>query len=242
MKYILILLIIIHSILSTTTYSQTSEYGNLEVYSRETSFSSFGYFSGSFPLSTNVGSRRIDMRGVNYTHYYELAKIGSIVPTSQFEINFILKGAFKIGGAVGEKEIDDSIGTYPVSTIKYYMVNADFFTLSFQPEATYVFNDGYALTLFLGIDLINVGGSGAILEGGVFSKHTIASINLVPLCFRPGIYFDFGRSALGIAGQINTLNIFEYRILSNDLYSGINGAQTFDVFIRKFEFQLLYTF
>jgi hypothetical protein len=242
MKYIFVLLPVILSILSTTTYSQTSEYGNLEIYSRETSFSSFGYFSGSFPLTTSEGSGRIDLRGVNYTQYYDITKIASIVPTSQFEINFLLKGAFKIGGAIGEKEIDNSKGTYPNNSIKYYMINADFFTLSFQPEATYVFNDGYALTLFLGFDLINVGGSGAILEGGVFSKHSIASINLIPLSFRPGIYFDFGRSALGIAGQINTSNIFEYRILSNELYSGINGAQTLDAFIRKFEFQLLYTF
>ena len=122
------------------------------------------------------------------------------------------------------------------------MVTADFFTLSFQPEITYVFNDGYAATVFLGFDFINVGGSASILESGDIKKHTIGVINVVPLGFRPGAYFDFGRSALGISFFINSRNLLEYRILSKDIYPGLSGVQSSEAFVRRFEFQILYTF
>jgi len=242
MRYLVIFLVAVIHFFTSSTYSQTSEYGNLEVYSRETVFSTFGYFSGSFPLSEYVGGERIDMNGLNYTNYYDLVNISTLVPSNDLEIRFVLKGAFKIGGAMGEKTIDNSLGLYPSEVVKYYMINVDLFTLSFQPEITYIFKDGYALTLFMGLDILNLGGNVAILEEGVLSKHTVASINAAPLCFRPGLLFDFGRSAVGIAGQFNSNNIFEYRVLGTELYPGKNGAKSFDAFIRKFEFQIIYTF
>ncbi len=242
MRYFIIILLVTFHFFSALLYSQTSEYGNLEVYSRETVFSTFGYFSGSFPLSEYVGGERIDIHGLNYTNYYDISNIGRFVPSNELEIRLLLKGAFKIGGGLGETTIDNSSGLYPSEQVKYYMINIDLFTLSFQPEITYVFKDGYALTLFMGLDIINCGGNVALLEEGVLSKHTVASINIVPLCFRPGIFFDFGRSVIGIAGQINTTNIFEYRVLGKELYPGMTGAKSFDAFIRKFEFQIIYTF
>lgn len=242
MRYIIILLVVVFHFSNSSTYSQTSEYGNLEVYSRETVFSTFGYFSGSFPLSEYVGGERLDINGINYTNYYDLSRIGRFVPSNELEIRFSLKGAFKIGGGVGEKVINNSSGSYPSENLKYYMVNIDLFTLSFQPEITYVFKDGYALTFFMNFDLINLGGNVALLEDGVLSKHTVASVNIAPICYRPGLLFDLGRSAIGIAGQFNASNLFEYRILGKELYPGISGAKTFDTFIRKFEFQIIYTF
>jgi len=242
MRYLVIFIVVALHFFSSSVFSQTSEYGNLEVYSRETVFSAFGYFSGSFPLSEYVGGERIDMNGLNYTNYYDISKISTMVPTSEIEIRFLLKGAFKIGAAMGENTIDNSSGLYPSEIVKYYMINLDLFTLSFQPEITYIFKDGYALTLFMGLDILNLGGNIAVLEKGVISKHTVASINAAPLCFRPGLFFDFGRSAVGIAGQLNATNIFEYRVLGKELYPGKNGAKSFDAFIRKFEFQIIYTF
>lgn len=221
---------------------QTSEYGNLEIYDRETSFSAFSYLSASFPLSNHLGSDRISINGISYSHIYDLAKISNIVPTSQLAINFLLKGIFKMGGGFGSIYNTDLLGLYPNQEIKYYMVTADFFTLSFQPEITYVFNDGYAATVFLGFDFINVGGSASILESGDIKKHTIGVINVVPLGFRPGAYFDFGRSALGISFFINSRNLLEYRILSKDIYPGLSGVQSSEAFVRRFEFQILYTF
>jgi hypothetical protein len=242
MRYLVIFPVVALHFFSSSVFSQTSEYGNLEVYSRETVFSAFGYFSGSFPLSEYVGGQRIDMNGLNYTNYYDISKISTMVPTNELEIRFLLKGAFKIGGAMGEKIIDNSLGLYPSEVVKYYMINIDFFTLSFQPEVTYIFKDGYALTLFMGLDILNVGGNIAFLEEGILAKHTVASINAAPLCFRPGLFFDFGRSAVGIVGQLNATNIFEYRVLGKELYPGKNGAKSFDAFVRKFEFQIIYTF
>jgi hypothetical protein len=243
MKNNFLLTITIILCFTSILYGQISEYGNLEIYSRETSFSTFGYFSGSFPLSGKIGGERIDMNGVNFSHFYEIANIGSIVATSDLDISILLKGAYKIGGAVGEKTINNTNEIYPTENIKYYMINLDLFTMSFQPEMTYIFDNGYALTVFLGLDFFNAGGNIAILEQDNISKEYIVSaINLIPLTFRPGIYLDFGRSAFGISGQINTTNIFEYRILDKDLYSGMNGSQSLDAFFRKFELQILYTF
>lgn len=241
MKAVLIFIIIILAI-NFRANPQTSEYGNWEVYDRETSFSSFSYLSASFPLSSYLGSERISINGLSYSHTYDLAKISSFVPASELAINFLLKGVFKLGGGFGSMNNPDSLVLYPNQEIKYYMITADFFTLSFQPEITYVFNDGYAATVFFGFDFINVGGSAAILESGDIKKHTIGVINIVPLGFRPGAYFDFGRSALGISFYINSTNLFEYRILSKDIYPGLGGVQSSDAFVRRFEFQILYTF
>lgn len=242
MKNIIILISVSILLINSGIQSQTSEYGNLEIYDRETSFSAFSYFSGSFPLSSHIPNQRMSVNGMTYSHIYDVARIGSLVPSSQIEINFMLKGIFKIGGGFGTSNLYDSLALYPNQSIKYYMLNVDFFTLSFQPEITYVFNDGYATTLYLGLDFLNIGGSGAILESGDLKKHTVGVINVVPLGFRPGAYFDFGRSALGISFYINSTNFFEYRILSKDIYPGISGAQSSEAFVRRFEFQILYTF
>lgn len=241
MRYIITLIAVLLNA-NLSLFSQTSEYGNLEIYSRETSFSAFGYFFGSFPVSDFIGGERIDFNGVNYTNYYDLARISEYNVSNQLEFRFLFKGAFKIGGAYGNLSINNSAELYPKENLKYYMINLDLFSLSFQPEITYVFKHGSALTFFFGMDLLNVGGNGAILEKGEIAKHTVASLNIIPLCFRPGLHFDFGRSSLGIAGQINSNNILEYRVLSKDLYPGKNGADSFETFIRKFEFQILYTF
>lgn len=241
MKAVLTITIII-LVINFNANPQTSEYGNLEIYDRETSFSAFSYLSASFPLSSYLGNERISINGLSYSHIYDLAKISSLAPTSQIAIDFLLKGVFKLGGGFGSMNNPDSLVLYPNREIKYYMLTADFFTLSFQPEITYVFNDGYAATIFFGFDLVNVGGSAAILESGDIKKHTIGVINAVPLGFRPGAYFDFGRSALGISFYINSTNLFEYRILSKDIYPGLSGVQSSEAFVRRFEFQLLYTF
>jgi len=113
MRYLVIFIVVALHFFSSSVFSQTSEYGNLEVYSRETVFSAFGYFSGSFPLSEYVGGERIDMNGLDYTNYYDISKISTMVPTSEIEIRFLLKGAFKIGAAMGENTIDNSSGLYP---------------------------------------------------------------------------------------------------------------------------------
>lgn len=242
MKVVLIIISACLLLINFEVRSQTSEYGNLEIYDRETSFSAFSYFTGSFPLANYLGNERISMKGMTYSHIYDLAKISSIVANSQLEINFILKGIFKLGCGFGSSNLNDSLNIYPAQEIKYYMLNIDFFTLSFQPEITYVFNNGYAATLYCGLDFINIGGNGAILESGDIKKHTIGVINVSPLGFRPGGYFDFGRSALGISFYINATNFFEYRILSKDLYQGKIGVQSGEAFVKRFEFQILYTF
>lgn len=241
MRYIITIIAVLLNI-NLSLFSQTSEYGNLELYSRETVFSAFGYFSGSFPVSDFVGGERIDFNGINYTNYYDLARIVNYNASSQLEIRVLLKGAFKIGGAYGKLSINNSAELYPKENLKYYMINLDLFGLSFQPEITYVLEHGSALTIFCGVDLINIGGNTAILEKGIIAKHTVASLNIVPICFRPGLLFDFGRSSLGIAGQINSKNILEYRFLSKYLYPGKNGVDSFGAFIRKFEFQIIYSF
>lgn len=178
--------------LSTIVYAQIPGYGNLEVYTREAYLSSVGYFSGSFQLPEYLNEERIDFNGMNFTHQYDLANLGNINLNDRTELRFMLEGLIKIGAAIGERNIQDTLQLYPSSNVKYYLLNIDLFTLSITPEFTYIFDDGYAIVAQLGIDLVNVGGSAAILDKGSIDKHTVGVVNIIPLAFRPGIFLTSG--------------------------------------------------
>lgn len=228
--------------LSNLIYAQTPGYGNLEVYTREAYLSSIGYFSGSFQLPDNLNEERIDFNGMNFTHQYDLATLGNVNFNDRTELRFMLEGIFKVGAAIGDKNIHDSLQLYPSSNVKYYLLNIDFFTLSITPEFTYIFDDGYAVVAQLGIDLVNFGGSAAILDKGSIAKHTVGVVNIIPLAFRPGVFFDFGRAGVGLGAYINTVNILSYRINMADLYPDGRGFYSLDSFFKRVELQIIFTF
>lgn len=229
-------------ILSTLSYSQTPSYGNLEIYTREVNLSSIGYFSGSFQLPDFLNRDRIDFNGLNYTYQYDVSNLGNVALTNNSELRVMLEGIFKVGAAIGEKSVHGTDDFYPSSNIKYYLANLDLFTLSVTPKYTVILDNGYAVCAYLGIDIINLGGSLAVLDQGVIDKHTVGVANIVPLTFRPAVFFDFGRSGVGIGAYINAVNILNYRVSMSHLYPDERGLYSFDSFFRKFEFQLIFTF
>lgn len=222
--------------------AQTPAYGNLEIFTREAYISSFGYFSGSFELPDFYNRDRLSFNGVNFTHQYDMANLGNVNINDRAEVRFMLEGLFKIGGAIGEKSLVLFEEFYPSAKIKYYLLNLDVFTMSVTPEFTYILDNGYAVTVHLGIDLLNIGGSLAILDQGKIDKHTVGLANFIPLTFRPAVFFDFGRSGVGFGALINVVNILNYRVSMYSLYPEERGLYAFDSFFRKFEFQLIFTF
>lgn len=222
---------------------QTSEYGNLKIYTREAYLSSLGYYSGSHLLPAQLNPSRLDYSGIGYTNDYDILNIGNIVLNNFSEIRFTLDGIFRIGFGFAKINLDSLNEFFPEKQIQYYQLNLDLFTLSLNPEYTLIFKHGYAITTHFGIDLINVGGNISVLQNGNLLKHSVAQMNLVPLAFRPAIYFDFGNSGLGIGAYINPLNILSFRYSSKDLYPEDKiGIKTFDDFFRRYEFQIIFTF
>ncbi len=230
------------AVFSGLNQAQTPAYGNLEIFTREAYLSSFGYFSGSFELPDFYNRDRINFSGINFTHQYDMANLGNVNIDDRTEIRFMLEGILKIGGAIGEKSVVHFEEFYPTNKLKYYLLNLDVFTMSVTPEFTYILDNGYAITVHLGIDLLNIGGSLAILDKGKMDKHTVGIANFIPLTFRPAVFFDFGRSGLGLGAHINTVNILNYRVSMYSLYPEERGFYSFDSFFRKFEFQIIFTF
>ncbi|AFH48679.1 Hypothetical protein IALB_0967 [Ignavibacterium album JCM 16511] len=224
--------------------AQTSEYGNLKIYTREAYLSSFGYYSGSHKLPTGIAPSRFDYHGIAYTKDYDISNIGNILINNYSEIRFTLDGIFRFGLAMGTAVLSsEGELPFPQNEIKYYEVNMDFFTISLNPEYTIILRDGYAITAHFGIDLINIGGTASIPDKGDLLKYSVGQFNLIPLAFRPAIYFDFGNSGLGIGAYINPSNILSFRYTSEDLYPDDKwGIKTFDNFFKRYEFQIIFTF
>lgn len=244
MKTILIFIVLDVLIINFTENAQTSEYGNLKIYTREAYLSSFGYSSGSHKMPEGVTPSRLDYNGISYTTDYDISNIGNIPINNFSEIRFTLDGIFRLGIAMGSSLISSEEELlYPKTEVRYYRVDIDFFSLSLNPEYTIILKDGYAVTAHFGVDLVNIGGTVSILDKGNLLDHSIGQFNLVPLAFRPAVYFDFGNSGLGIGAYLNPTNILSFRYTSEKLYPDDKwGVKTFDNFFRRYEFQIIFTF
>lgn len=229
--------------LTVISFPQTSEYGNIKIYTREPHLSSFGYYTGSHRLPSFTGNSRLDYNGISYTSDYDLTNIGNIVFGNNSEFRVTLDGIFRIGIGLGNTSLIDSLGKFPDNNVKYYQASIDFFTLKLNPEYTLIFKHGYSVTIYFGIDLINIGVTGSFLDGGEVIKHSVAQANILPIAFRPGVFFDFGNSGLGIGAYINPTNILAFRYTSEELYPDDKwGFKSFDNFFKRYEFQIIFTF
>ena len=223
-------------------FAQTSPDGEIEIYTRETHLSSINYFSSSFELPSIINSDRFYLYGLSYNYDYDIANLGNISIGTEDEFRFTLKGTFRIGASIGKKTLQDSRGLYPSNNLKYYGITADFFSIAVCPQYTHILQDGYSFTIELGIGLLNIGGDALILEGGSLQKHAIGIIKVVPFVFKPAVFFDFGRSGVGIGGYINPLDIFNILISSDELYEGKRGISSGNSFYKRFELQIIFTF
>jgi len=224
------------------SYPQTSEAGNYELFTREILNSSFGYLNCRINLPLEYGGSSLSSTGISYTHFYEMSKIGSIPVDNDNEIGFYLNGEFKLGFGAGKKIL---IPGFPVSSsyVKFYSATADFFSLYLTPEYTTVMQNGHAFTFQLGINLLNIGGTVAMPEHGVVSRHLLGTINLVPLGFAPSVFFDFGRSGLGLRAYFNLTDFLSYNIARTTIYGDeFKGIKSFDSVINRSDFQIVFVF
>lgn len=240
MKRKLFTIIIVFSF--TIIYAQTSSDGEIELYSRESSKSSIGYYTSSFEMPAEFNGERFSFSGVAYSHNYDMANLGNISIGNDDEIRFKLEGTFRIGASIGDKNIDSTMNLYPTNNLKYYGISIDAFSLTVQSQYTHIFDDGYALNVEFGIGLINIGGDGYMLDGGNLLEHSVGIIKVIPLVFKPSVFFDFGRSGIGIGCYINPVDIFNILISSSNLYKGQRGVKTTSAFHKRFEFQIIFTF
>ena len=245
-KYLLLLITILFFNFPKNILAQTSEIENYQVYTRETGCSSLGYMRLKFDLPTL--NETIVNNGVSYNHYYDISSIGSVPINDNNQFSIYLTGAFKIGAATGNQN-DTSF-----KTSGYYAFMVDFYSMSVVPEYTYVMSNGYALTAKIGFNLVNVGMSCAFAKSGAFNQNFIASANFIPLAFSPSFFIDFGRTGLGISFYINPLNILAYNYVPSSSFTdksgnqqyyfdqSLKGLKTFSSAIKRYDFQLMFTF
>lgn len=219
-------------------YSQTSVLDKYEYYTRETSSSAFGYYI----TSINLLKTDLKQNGFRYTRNYLLFKIASFPINSNNQINIMMDGSFRIGATVGETSVTNPPENFP-NLLKYYTVSADLFSMSIVPDYTYVFKSGFAITAKFGFNFFNVGGSLSLLDKGKFEENAIIVIKVVPMAFNPTLYFDFGRSGLGVGFYLNPSNLFSYVIAPKNLYADTDlGIQFWDHIVEEYEFQILFNF
>jgi hypothetical protein len=179
---------------------------------------------------------------MSYNHFYDITNLGSIPIEYEHQVSFYLTGAFRLAAATGTASLNQSMPDLDSNNPKFYSASMDIFSLYVVPEYTYVIKRGYAVTVKLGINLINVGGSVAFPEHGNIRNHLFGTINLLPLGFTPAVFFDFGRSGLGILAHINPSNFLSYNFAPRILYGDERGVTGLNSFIRRYDFEIIFTF
>ncbi len=216
--------------------AQTSVFDKYVYYTNEVNKDMFGYLNTSLYL----GGKELKQKGIRYQRNYLLSKIAAIPVHNSHQINILLDGSFRLGLGVGTETFNSPPAHFPKRT-KFYVGNIDFFSMNITPEYTYVFKNGFAITTRLGLNILNIGATLAMSEGGSLKDNAIGSVNLIPLAFNPSIYFDFGKSGLGFGLYSNPSNLLSYVYAPKGLYSDENvGIQMWDSIIEKFEIQFIF--
>jgi len=224
------------------TFSQTSQLGEYEIYSRETSRTGLGYLTLQFNLTESLGDQFIIARGVSFTQNYDVATFVNEALGKNSQFKLFIEGNFNIGVALGEKTLPSSQNIYPSSTLKYYVGTIEAFALYLVPEFSQIIGHGNALTFTFGIALLNLGGTFAYLDGGELEKHSVGTVNIIPFVLKPTIIYDFGTSGIGIQGYINPFNFLSYNYGSSELYPNTNGIKSKNSFFKQYEIRFIFAY
>ena len=247
MKYFtikgIVFIISILFIINSPNFSQTSALGNYRIYTRDASNSAIGYLTTQFTLPDYRGATGFKQHGIMYLHHYQIANLGSININSNNEINFSLRGAFRIGFGMGSDSTKTYSSYYPKTQAKYYSATIDLYSMGIATDYTFILSNGYAIVPRFQIGLIDIGGTVGILNHGVFNQNGFGVITLLPLSFKPSIYIDLGRTSIGIAFLINPYNLIDYRVVPHGLFKDEdNGIQFNDSIAKRYAFQILFNF
>ena len=228
---------------SLSLFAQTGPSGNLEIYSRERSAASVGYLKTSFVVPQGLTTRTVKQDGFIYTRSYGVGKIGEIVLGQNHQFVFTLEGCSRLGLGTGTVPDSAFAATGGSLNRQVYVGMVDAFALDFAPEYTFIFGNGYALTLKCNFGLINVGMTAALLEKGQFNTSGNLIADLVPLSFEPSLTLDLGRSGFGVRTHFNKSSLLAYRFVNPPNYGQHEeGLTTTDSTFGRFWVQAMFTF
>jgi hypothetical protein len=235
-------IIFLSFIVFNSGFSQTKSYGNYEVYSYEASRNGISYFTMDVNFPKYLNNYNFNQKGVMYTYQYFSGEIGLYNFANNFRLRFITESNFNIGGAFSSTNLNHSIeNTLYEEEFKLYSAKLDIYSFDIGSEATYVFQNGIALTLKLGLNLFSVGASVVFPDGGKIKDDMFGVINLIPLILRPQFLVDFGRSVVGIGFIIHPKNFVEYKYVPTPLFDSNDKGIIFnDDFITSFAIQFLF--
>jgi len=222
----------------------TSAAGNLDIYTQKTGGSEFGLLRTTvvFPAHDRLGDQFIRQQGVLYTHTYALGQFDPIVFGMNDQLMFGFEGNFRLGVALGSADFGAPWGPFKTSSIKYYVGVFDPFALDVGATYTHMFRNGMGLTARGGITIVNVGADGAMMQKGTIKEDGIIVANLLPIEMTGSLYFDFGRSGLGVQYYINASNLLSIVAAPEDLYSADNRGVVSKGLIKKYGIQLMYVY
>lgn len=223
------------------SFTQTSAIGNYEIYTRETSMSSFGYLTLSAAMPYSMGN--LTEKGIMYSYKYLLNDLGSVSIGYENEIRIFLEGNFNIGAGIAQAYLINEYPQFQSGRVNYYAGNVDFFSMDLTPEYTNVLSDGTAVTIKAGINFLNIGGSIITPGKGRFEDNSFGVLNLIPFSIKPSLFFDFGRSGVGFSFILNPTNFLSFIIAKKGLYpEEERGIQVLDSTFKRYSFQVLFTF
>jgi hypothetical protein len=222
----------------------TSSSGNLEVYSHKTVGNEFGLLRTTivFPASGSVPDQFIRQQGILFTHTYNLGTFDPIVISMSDQVTFGFEGAFRMGVGIGSEDLGQLWGPFTKTGVKYYVAVLDPFSVDVGPSYTHMFRNGTGITAKCGITIIDIGATGAMMQNGTLKDNGILIANILPVQVSGSVFFDFGRSGLGVQYFINASNLISYVVAPGALYSEDNRGIVSRGLIRKYSIQLLYTY
>ena len=222
----------------------TSASGNIEVYSHKTVGNQFGLLRTTilFPASGNLPDQAIRQQGILFTHTYNLGTFDPIVFSMNDQLTFGFEGAFRVGVGIGSETLGQLWGPFTQTAIKYYVAVCDPFSVEVGPSYTHAFRNGTGITAKGGITIIDIGATGAMMQHGTLKENGILVANLLPVQISGSVFFDFGRSGLGVQYFINASNLISYVIAPEALYSDDNRGVVSRGLIKKYAIQLVYIY
>ena len=222
----------------------TSAAGNLDIYTQKTGGSEFGLLRTTvvFPAHDQFADQFIRQQGILYTHTYGLGAFDPIVFGMNDQLQFGFEGIFRLGVSLGSADFGAPWGPFKTSTIKYYVGVFDPFALDVGASYTHMFRNGMGLTARGSITIVNVGADVAMMQKGTLKENGIVVANLLPVEMTGSVFFDFGRSGLGVQYYINASNLLSFVAAPADLYTDDNRGVVSRGLIKKYGIQLMYVY
>jgi hypothetical protein len=105
-----------------------------------------------------------------------------------------------------------------------------------------MFRNGTGVTGKVEITIINIGATGAMMQNGTLKENGILVANVLPVQISSSVFFDFGRSGLGLTFMFNSSNLLAYVTAPQALYSADNRGVVSTSLIKAYAWQILYVY